>query len=157
MKTYDSFEKLKSDIIQKMAIGLESGVAPKAEAMLSESASTIAAGDYSRASGGISDISKMESKVYISGDSVILEVRDTASPQESVWDSPVSPYDPMRDPDGTLFSRWIENGEWMDLGEYIKSGFTRKSKRAARKFIKPVQDELNNSNIVISIIKRYLK
>lgn len=41
---------------------------------------------------------------------------------------------------GTMFANWIENGLWMDLSYYLRSG-GQKEYRPARPFIAPTQVE----------------
>ena len=53
----------------------------------------------------------------------------------------------------TQFSRWINNGEWMDLAEFNRSG--NKTKRAARPFISNTQDDINsNRNEWLNILRK---
>lgn len=53
----------------------------------------------------------------------------------------------------TQFSRWINNGEWMDLGEFNRTG--NKVKREERPFISNTQADINsNRNEWFKIFKK---
>lgn len=52
----------------------------------------------------------------------------------------------------TMFSRWINDGEWMDLGEFIRTG--NKTKRDARPFIdNTIADLKSNKGIILDALK----
>lgn len=65
---------------------------------------------------------------------------NVAEAGESLIDASGLPFQPNS---RTTFSRWINDGEWMDLAEW---GRTRtKAKRAARPFMTNTQEELNSN------------
>jgi hypothetical protein len=53
----------------------------------------------------------------------------------------------------TNFARWINDGEWMDLAEWGRSG--SKNSRGARPFITNTQDEINaNPSEILNALKK---
>lgn len=71
-----------------------------------------------------------------------LMTMNVAEAGESLIDASGLPFQPDS---RTTFSRWINDGEWMDLGEWGRSG--NKTKRAARPFITNTQEELNSNKL----------
>lgn len=148
-KTFGNFGDLLHYVGDQAARAVKNQVAPVVEDMLQSSASRNAAGDYSRTAGGIADPGSIVSEVQRSGSEIALCVKDAALPQEPIWGE-------FRGDENT-FSRWVENGEWMDIGEYIQSGYQTKAKRAARPFVAPVQEALRqNPGIVLDALERGL-
>lgn len=148
-KTFTNFTDLAQYVSDQATRAVRDQVAPVVEDMLQSSAARNAAGDYSRMAGGIADPGSIVSEVQRSGNEITLRVKDIALPQDPIWGD-------FRGDEDT-FSRWIENGEWMDIGEYIQSGYQTKAKRAARPFVAPVQDALGqNPGIVMNALKKGL-
>jgi hypothetical protein len=53
----------------------------------------------------------------------------------------------------TMFSYWINDGQWLDIGRFFRTG--EKVKRAARPFIDSTQNEINaNSQEIITILEK---
>lgn len=176
-KTFKTISALRDHIKTSVARSLETEVGPEIESMLVDSATKNVIGPWSRLSSNYSDFGNpedppdsiaspaaMSSSVTVSGNRVVLRVKDTAKPQKPIWSEFRTNLDDAVG--GTMFSRWIEYGEWMDLRAY-ESSYNQgqvgkrhivKQKRPARPFVKPVQDELNaNPSIVLKSLKRGLK
>lgn len=152
-------DELLKNVASKVAHTAEKSLAPMLEQMLQQSAATNAAGAWSRSYGGIASAEKIKSEVHIdssvTGYKITVTVKDTAVPQEPAWGT----FDEAKNAaaGGTLFSQWIEYGEWMDLAAYIESGYTIKPKRRARPFVQKVQKEISRDpSVVVNALKRGL-
>lgn len=133
----------------RIASSMRNEVGRYVKEKLATSASKNATGEFSRDSGGISDPNMFESEVHILGDTVELNVKSTAPPQPSIFDTPINSYPGM-------FSEWIEYGEWLDVFHYLDTG--EKVNREARPFFDPVEQELNaNPSAIEGLIEKYLK
>lgn len=97
-----------------------------------------------RENDGLLSDSNIVSEIIGSGKLMVMDVArngDSVMGQTVVADS------------RTQFSRWINNGEWMDLGEFNRTG--NKTKREARAFISNTQEEINsNRNAWLVILKK---
>lgn len=148
MKQVDSIEGLRAEILNQLEKTIRQKVAPLVKKRLQESAEENAAGETSRMHGGIADIDNIVDSIYTDEGGVTLIVKDVAKPQESVFDTPING-------DPTLFSEWIEYGQWMELSTYMQTG--EKTKRPARPFVIPVENELLTSGEVENLIKHGLE
>lgn len=137
-KSYSNFDDLLNGIIQNIEGIMRNDVAPAVESKLAQSASENVDQKYNR-SGGITDPACIVSEVECDSHSVTLTVKDIAKPQKPILSK--EGFDLQKDAaaGGTMFANWIENGLWMDIATYWRTG--EKVKRPARKFIEPVQLE----------------
>lgn len=65
----------------------------------------------------------------------ITFIQDETTPQLSVYRTPLTNDDP------TLFSQWINNGEWMDLYKYISDGYPTKEQGRPKRTARPYFDK----------------
>lgn len=141
MPTYKNWDDLVKGLQKNVDKSLKTKVAPIVEKKLQANAENIAVGEWSRGSTGISDPRNIVSEV----DNGELLVKDIARPQEPIWGE----YD---DSDETIFSHWIDQGEWMELSEFISTG--KKTKRPAREFVTKTQEDINsNPSEIIKALK----
>lgn len=143
MATYKNWDDLIKGLQKSVDKSLKTKVAPTVKKKLQKNAESMAVGEWSRGSGGggISDPKNIVSEVE---DGELL-VKDVAPPQDPIWGD----YD---DSDPTIFSRWIDQGEWMELNEFISTG--KKTKRPAREFVTKTQNEVNaSSSEIVKILK----
>ena len=153
-KVFNSRSDLHDYLEQPVEDALQGPVADYIKDELQQSAAINAAGPYSSPTGGISDIGNMYAQTtrYQRGCDLIVE--DIALPQQSVFNTEWRE-DENQAVDGTMFANWIENGEWMDLKGYFRSGGTQKPKRKRRKFVAPVQDKINQDpNKIVGLIEK---
>lgn len=147
MKEVSSWKELSIEMQKRIDKSLAKNVAPVIEKKVQQSAEINVSGNHSRTSKGIGDADCIVSEVN-AGE---LTVIDIAKPQPPVWGEYSSK-------DETTFSKWVEYGEWMDLAAFIESGYTNKVKRAARPFIEPVQEDINNNPTeIFSALKKGLE
>lgn len=137
-RVYSNFDDLLNGIIQNVESIMRDDVAPAVESKLAQSASENVAPKYNR-SGGITDPACIVSEVERDSNSVTLIVKDIAKPQKPILSK--EGFDLQKDAamGGTMFANWIENGLWMDIATYWRTG--EKVKRPKRQFISPVQLE----------------
>lgn len=130
-KTLGDLEKL---MAAKLRTAMRSAVEPLLQKKVVSSAALNVVGGWSRGAGGISDLANVQADTNSVGTSVVTTVKDVAPPQESLIGTPINAHS------DTMFSEWIEYGQWMDLMHFMETG--EKIKREARPFIKPVEEEL---------------
>ena len=147
MPSYENWDDLINGMQKQVDKTLKTKVAPIVEKKLRKNAEKIAVGDFSRSNRGISDPINIVSEVN-SGE---LLTKDIAAPQEPFWGE----YD---DSDNTIFSHWIDQGEWVDLNEFIKSGYKKPApKRIARPFVTNTQNEIDkHPEFIIKALKNGL-
>lgn len=146
-QSFDDYDDLFLSIEDDIQASLEQNVAPVIEKKLQESAEKTAAGWSSRAYMGIADEANIMSDVYPEADgSFTLITKDTATPQPSVFGYGEE-FDESQNVDGTKFSEWIDEGEWMDLKSYLQTG--EKAKRSPRPFVSNVQKKLDDNPSII--------
>lgn len=149
MKPAESLDELKRQMCSKMMSPMKNEISRYIENKLHNSANQNAVGEFSRASGGIGDITMLETEIHNSGDSIDLTIKNIAPPQPSIFDTPISEYPGM-------FSEWIEYGEWLDVVHYMDTG--EKVKRPARPFFEPVEQELAaDPSVLEGFIKKSLE
>lgn len=148
---HTTFESLLGEINKRVNKQLSGPVAKRVETQLHKNAKTMATGKYSRSSGGIGDRNNIVSEVTQNGNTTELFVKNIARPQDSVFGTLIS------NEDDTLFSKWANEGSWMNLNEYLSTG--TKTKRDARPFIDETQKDINGSlkNQIIKDIEKGLK
>ena len=129
----DTWESLLNKVNKRLEKQMSGPVAKTVKNQFQKNAQTMAAGEYSRASGGIADTSNFVSEVNRNGAEIELIVKNTAKPQDSVFGTPISGEE-------TLFSTWVQ-GEWMDLKTYLDTG--EKTKRTGRMFVEQTQQDVN--------------
>lgn len=150
MKPAESIAELEKQMTAKISNTMRLTVAEHVKDKLVKSAAENVSGSSSRSSGGISDPTSMVAEVETAGNSIVLTVSDEALPQDSVFGTPFSPSSP------TQFAEWIEEGQWMDLMDFIMTG--EKTKRPPRPFVQPVQEELNaNPKEIENMIRKALE
>lgn len=143
-----------TNLLLNVVQAVESEVAPMLKDKVAESAHKNVLGGRSYQDGSIADADNVISDVELSGNNVTVTIKDVAIPEEPIYGG-YAAFQPDTD---TKFAEWIEYGEWMDLKNYINSGFTDKSKRPARPFIEPVRNELESDpDIIMNAILKGLK
>lgn len=119
-KSFTSLSELDSGVKELISDALMTDVSDVIKGMISKSArENVILETAGRSSGGVDDITQMESSVKERKTSIELKVKDIAKPSHSVFGQP---FDDAKDASvgGTMFANWIENGQWIDLKQLLE-------------------------------------
>lgn len=141
-------DELEREIKRRIALAANNEVRAEVDKILSRNATSVARIDR------LADTSKYKSSYNAS--LMRLTVWSTARPDKSIFGQKI------RSNRDTLFTEWVNNGEWFDLSKWFKDGMPSKEERdnddyrmPARRFIHAAQKEIDRSDAIIKAIEKY--